>query len=447
MSLRLRLVSILIAMVLVIPVIVSPARIWAQTDASEVAQAGLVSNAYRVVAYQTVIGPEIAEAKVPRAANGVHALVVVDVTNTGVSAPLDLAVFQLGITEGSLLEMTSGVEVDRELTISASQALQLQGVGADGSMVIAENSNVRLALVFPLPAEPAEGESLVLRVNDQVMSLDDTMMEALMPLKLPAMTPTMAVEPATINEIKAGATLAVTMDTGETREIQFEGVVSSAGNTVLRSSCYAGEATSQINGLTGGRVWLEKMPDGRYLVWFNNAAAGNFGLVNSFLVAGGFAGADADSPSAYASWLGSVEEWAKGQAAGLWSVCTNAEGAWISMPTPTAVPTLTAEQIRGQYQWIDVRDLAINPDQFKGEKIAVSGSVFNIQIQDGMTAIQIWLNGGSDAATIVYEGELTGVYEGTWITVYGFGAGTFSGTNAFGGTIIQPLIGADIIDY
>jgi hypothetical protein len=74
--------------------------------------------------------------------------------------------------------------------------------------------------------------------------------------------------------------------------------------------------------------------------------------------------------------------------------------------------------------------------------------VFNIDVDpSGFTAMQIWLDGGSEAAVIVFQGDSTGIYEGTWITVYGTVEGTFEGTNAFGGTISQPLIRADIVDW
>lgn len=54
---------------------------------------------------------------------------------------------------------------------------------------------------------------------------------------------------------------------------------------------------------------------------------------------------------------------------------------------------------------------------------------------------------GYEAVGVVYEGDSTGIYEGTYVTVYGEGRGTFTGTNAFGATITQPLIEANIVDY
>lgn len=48
---------------------------------------------------------------------------------------------------------------------------------------------------------------------------------------------------------------------------------------------------------------------------------------------------------------------------------------------------------------------------------------------------------------VYYEGAISGIYEGTWIPVYGVGDGYMTGTNAFGGEITQPLVRAEIIDF
>lgn len=104
--------------------------------------------------------------------------------------------------------------------------------------------------------------------------------------------------------------------------------------------------------------------------------------------------------------------------------------------------------VRAEYTWIDTRDLVIRPNDYFGDKIAVQGSVLSIHVDaDGFTALQIWLDGGSDVAIVGFEGESFGIYEGTWVTVYGEGAGTFDIQNAFGGTVTQPLIFADIVDW
>lgn len=122
-----------------------------------------------------------------------------------------------------------------------------------------------------------------------------------------------------------------------------------------------------------------------------------------------------------------------------------------SRPRPTMAPTVVVdvEMSRSQYRPIDVRDLMMRSGSFKGEKIVVSGSVFTIFADEKSSQIQLWVTApdGSQEAVIIYcEGNTEGIYEGTWLTVYGTAAGTFTFTNALGGQVTQPLIMADLIE-
>lgn len=123
-----------------------------------------------------------------------------------------------------------------------------------------------------------------------------------------------------------------------------------------------------------------------------------------------------------------------------------------SIPTSTAtpLPTSTPDQ-RELYSEIDIRELESYADNYIGEKLKIRGEIFNI-FTDGL---QIWVNkpGGNrfDRVAIIISWLDDDIlppqlYEGTWITVYGIGAGTIDGTNAYGGTITQPLIFAEIIE-
>lgn len=115
-------------------------------------------------------------------------------------------------------------------------------------------------------------------------------------------------------------------------------------------------------------------------------------------------------------------------------------------PTPTTTPDL-----RGEYSDIDIREIDSYTTKYIGEKVKLRGEVFNIV--DG--GLQMWVRipGGGRLDTVpvvVTWGSNVlfpeGVYEGTILTVYGEVAGTFSGTNAYGATITQPLIEAAIIE-
>jgi hypothetical protein len=140
----------------------------------------------------------------------------------------------------------------------------------------------------------------------------------------------------------------------------------------------------------------------------------------------------------------------------------------IEMPTPIAPPaTQTAEHKNfistqraaastatkeakntqatkiAQYVKPETRELVTYPDNLKGQLIKVRGRVFNI---NGNDQFQFWIDGGRDAAYIVMQNPFSDIYEDTWVTVYGVGAGENCGTNAFGAEICQPLILGDFYE-
>lgn len=118
--------------------------------------------------------------------------------------------------------------------------------------------------------------------------------------------------------------------------------------------------------------------------------------------------------------------------------------------TPTSTPTPTPDP-RGLYEEVDIRDLDTFPSRYIGSLLKLRGQVFNID--EG--GLQMWVQtpggGRFDRVPVVITWIDISVlpeqvYEDTYITVYGTGAGTWQGTNSFGGTITQPLILADIIE-
>ncbi|MBW7959789.1 MAG: hypothetical protein H3C69_09555 [Candidatus Promineofilum sp.] len=122
----------------------------------------------------------------------------------------------------------------------------------------------------------------------------------------------------------------------------------------------------------------------------------------------------------------------------------------IVVSTVTPTPTNTPD-IRSEFTEMDIRELDAYPNKYTGDKIKLRGQVFNIM--DG--GLQMWVRkpdgGRFDTVAVVVIWQLDSilppqVYEDTWITVYGIGDGTFSGTNAYGGTITQPRIKALIIE-
>lgn len=55
-----------------------------------------------------------------------------------------------------------------------------------------------------------------------------------------------------------------------------------------------------------------------------------------------------------------------------------------------------------------------------------------------------------DGTTLVlvvgYNGDTDGIFENSFVTIYGTVVGTQSGTNLLGGEISQPLVDAEIIE-
>jgi hypothetical protein len=118
----------------------------------------------------------------------------------------------------------------------------------------------------------------------------------------------------------------------------------------------------------------------------------------------------------------------------------------VATATPTATPTVpptATPDIRDQFGTIDIRELDAYPEKHIGEQVMLRGRVFNI----GQGYLQMFIG---DVAVVVewVDSDILpeGVYEDTWITVYGIVSGTFTGTNAYGGTITQPQLLALIIE-
>jgi hypothetical protein len=126
---------------------------------------------------------------------------------------------------------------------------------------------------------------------------------------------------------------------------------------------------------------------------------------------------------------------------------------------PTAVPTQEPTMDMQYPPVADIRELAIGRGYQTGDNLSFSGTVLTIFVADpGMgftlgtnselvasTALQVDVAApdGSIATIVVgYNGDTTGVFEGSWITVYGVLRGTECGTNLLGGQICQPLIEA-----
>jgi tetratricopeptide (TPR) repeat protein len=123
-----------------------------------------------------------------------------------------------------------------------------------------------------------------------------------------------------------------------------------------------------------------------------------------------------------------------------------------STPRPTATYTPLPATQKAAWGTVDIRDLAKNPEAYKGRELHYQGEVFSIDEDNRGTAIQMWVDvpGSSydqEAVVVYWPGASQGIYDGTTIEVWGYCLGAFEGTNAFGGAIRQPLISAEYLDY
>jgi hypothetical protein len=190
---------------------------------------------------------------------------------------------------------------------------------------------------------------------------------------------------------------------------------------------------------------------------------GDYRMLNEMMLRDGFAGSATDhSYTKHDDTLSDAANAARDEAAGLWGEC----GGLHAEITPTPVvptPTPTFEEIVTQYPPIpDIRELAIRPGSLFGERISFSGTILTIQVAipgnvfilgDSNpagygTAIQVTVpapDGSTEVIFVGYDGDTTGMFEGTWVTIFGTVVDTQSGENLLGGSITQPLVAAELV--
>lgn len=113
-------------------------------------------------------------------------------------------------------------------------------------------------------------------------------------------------------------------------------------------------------------------------------------------------------------------------------------------PSPTTAPEIQTQQAaqayqaeKQTYQPMDYRELVTYPNSHIGEKIVVTGTIFNINSD---MELQMYVGPAFDAVYVVMREPYTGIYKDDTITVYAMIFGENCGTNSFGGTVCQPLL-------
>lgn len=89
------------------------------------------------------------------------------------------------------------------------------------------------------------------------------------------------------------------------------------------------------------------------------------------------------------------------------------------------------------YQTVPWKDLVTYPKKFAGQKVKISGQVFNV---NGDTQLQMWI-GVYEAVYVVMSSPFSDIYEDSWIVVFGtVSTDENCGTNAYGAEVCQPLL-------
>jgi hypothetical protein len=367
---------------------------------------------------------------------------------------------QEGWIFGDFLSIGGGVASAPGVAVAdlpASQAAaSILDLGDSTEVLIQPSEVERIVAAIPTLAGV---EEYAITLGGEDLPIPLRQREALSPSALPAITQfPVLVEPDSVVATN-GRTLSIKVN-DETKDVQLVGI-----DVPTVDECFASESEAALADLVSNGVRLEAVGD-EFLVWTNNNSGEAPTLVNRLLVENGFAGVDgSDSTSGFSSWLQDAQQAAVSNNIGLWEACTGVHGEIKPEPTPTPVPTQTPAEQRASYPVLpDVRELAIRPGNLMGDKVAFTGEIFTIQVATpgdvfllgdsdlvtGSAAMQIWVtapDGTREAVFVAYDGDTAGMFEGTWVTVYGTVAGTQSGTNLMGGEISQPLVEADIIDF
>jgi hypothetical protein len=123
------------------------------------------------------------------------------------------------------------------------------------------------------------------------------------------------------------------------------------------------------------------------------------------------------------------------------------------VPTKTPFPTVNPEVAKANWGTVDIRALAKNPDKYLSQELHYKGEVFSIAEDSSGVVMQVWVDvpGGNEfdreAVIVLWAGRTGNIYEGSIVEFWGYGLGSYEGTNAFGAKINQPAISAEYLTY
>ncbi len=128
------------------------------------------------------------------------------------------------------------------------------------------------------------------------------------------------------------------------------------------------------------------------------------------------------------------------------SGCTSSDSSSINVLQP--IPASQTDSYKASAQTIPLANMLKNPDTYKGQKIKVTGEIFQIQESSGSTFILLntpETTSYSDRVAVTYGGSVSFV-KGDTITAYGEGGGAYSYKSQEGYDITIPLIKAVLIE-
>lgn len=196
-------------------------------------------------------------------------------------------------------------------------------------------------------------------------------------------------------------------------------------------------------------------------VWATETESSDAVFIDKQMIIDGMAIWSDVSGSAHADELQAAHDDAEKHGVGSWRTCQ--DFGTVEVAQAAAVPTPSAVDIAASYPVLaDVRELAIRPGSMLGDRIAFSGTVRTINVASpGMafylgddeshefeSQLQVDVlapDGSTEYVFVGYSGDSTGIYEGSWVTVYGTVIGTQSFENMMGGGVSQPLVDAELV--
>jgi endonuclease YncB( thermonuclease family) len=270
-------------------------------------------------------------------------------------------------------------------------------------------------------------------------------------------------------EVDDGDSFFVATDDGEKQQVDLLGIDAPE----LKNSgdeCFAREAADALASLipADSTVYLEDEDvddeDHAWLrdVWVEGKDGGKAALLNTKLVREGFADNTIhnDEDGKYFERLSDARNSAKDADHGFWGACGGVHKKIV--PTPT--PTPSVEEIKAQYVPLaDVRELAIRPGGMMGQKILFYGTILTIDVappgyvytlgdSDGHeygVEMQVTVAASDGTTEVVFvgaDGDTTGMFEGSWVAVYGTVVDTQTFQNGLGGMVTQPLVAAEFVE-